>query len=118
MFLSKLVATLIGPKRQWWEYKARVQKLPESYRTALEAIERYLNYCGGAGGDGTAMFADLLELFEQSAANETPIREIVGDDPVEFVETFVRNYPRGEWIVRERERLNRAIERAAGEERK
>ena len=30
--------------------------------------------------------------FEQRAADGTPVRAIVGDDPVEFVETFVRNY--------------------------
>jgi hypothetical protein len=36
---------------------------------------------------------------------------------VEFIETFVRNYPKGQWIIRERERLTNAIDRAAGEER-
>ena len=116
MFLSKLIAKVIGPKREWWQYKARARSLPESYRTALDALERYLNSCGGAGGDGIAMYADLIDLFEQSAANSTPIRSIVGEDPVEFIETFVRNYPRGEWIVRERERLNAAIKHAAGED--
>jgi hypothetical protein len=34
---------------------------------------------------------------------------------VEFIETFVLNYPKGQWIIRERERLISAIERAAGE---
>ncbi len=62
------------------------------------------------------MNEDLVELFEQSAANRTPIREIVGDDPVEFVETFVQNYPEGQWRTRERERLTSAIARAAGED--
>ncbi len=65
---------------------------------------------------GLSMFEDLVDLFEQSAANGTPIREIVGEDPVEFVEAFVRNYPKGQWIIRERERLTNAIERAAGED--
>ncbi len=37
------------------------------------------------------------------------------EDPVEFIETFVQNYPKGQWIIRERERLTNAIERAAGE---
>ena len=41
------------------------------------------------------MFEDLADLFEQGAADETPIREIVGEDPVEFVEAFLRNYPKG-----------------------
>jgi len=110
------IAKVIGPKRQWREYKARGRQLPASYRTALDALERYLNYYGGTGGDGTALYGDLIDLFEQSAANGTPIRDIVGEDPVEFIETFVRNYPKGRWIIRERERLTNAIERAAGED--
>jgi DNA-binding ferritin-like protein (Dps family) len=61
------------------------------------------------------MFDDLLDLFEQSAANRIPIREIVGEDPVEFLEAFVRNYPDGNWRTRERDRLISAIDRAAGE---
>ena len=113
--LSKFISKVIGPKRQWRSYKARARQLPASYRAALDALERYLNYCGGTGGDGTAMYADLIDLFEQSAANGTPIRQIVGEDPVEFIETFVRNYPKGHWIIREQERLTNAIDRAAGE---
>jgi DNA-binding ferritin-like protein (Dps family) len=89
---------------------------PENYGTAVEALERYLNYFGTAG-DGTAMYGDLIDLFEQAGADETPIRQIVGEDPVEFVETFVQNYPKGQWIIRERERLINAIDRAAGEHR-
>lgn len=117
MFISKFVSKVIGEKGQWREYKARVRQLPANYRTAVDALERYLNYFG-TGGDGTAMYGDLIDLFEQSAANGTPIREIVGDDPVEFIETFVRNYPKGQWIVRERKRLTDAIDRAAGNESK
>jgi DNA-binding ferritin-like protein (Dps family) len=115
--MNKVIAKVIGEKRQWREHKARTRLLPESYRTALEALERYLMHVG-PGGDGVAaqsMFDDLLDLFEQSAANGTPIREIVGEDPVEFLETFVQNYPDGQWRLRERKRLVNAIERAAGE---
>ena len=62
------------------------------------------------------MLEDLADLFEQSAANGTPVREIVGEDPVEFAEAFLRNYPEGQWIGRERERLTNAIDRVAGNE--
>ena len=51
-----------------------------------------------------------------SAANGTSIRALVGEDPVEFAEDFLRNYPEGQWIGRERERLTKAVERAAGQE--
>jgi DNA-binding ferritin-like protein (Dps family) len=113
---SRFISKVVGEKGQWREYKARARQLPASYRTALDALERYLNYFG-TGGDGTALYGDLVDLFEQSAASGTPIRQIVGDDPVEFIETFVRNYPKGQWIIRERERLTNAIDRAAAEER-
>ena len=63
------------------------------------------------------MFEDVADLFERAAADGTPIREIVGEDPVEFVDALVRNYSKGGYIDRERERLVNAIERAAGEER-
>jgi DNA-binding ferritin-like protein (Dps family) len=39
------------------------------------------------------MLEDLADLFEQAAANGIPIRGIVGQDPVEFAEAFLRNYP-------------------------
>jgi DNA-binding ferritin-like protein (Dps family) len=92
MFISKFISKVIGEKGQW-QYKARTRQLPASYRTAVEALERYLMYFGTGGG--TAIYEDLIDLFEQSAASGTPIREIVGEDPVEFVEEFVRNYPKG-----------------------
>ena len=36
------------------------------------------------------MFGDLADLWERAAADGTPVREIVGDDPVEFAETFAQ----------------------------
>jgi DNA-binding ferritin-like protein (Dps family) len=110
MFLSRLV----GEKKRWREYKARARKLPPNYRSAIDAIERYLNYFG-TGGEGTGLYADLIDLFEQAAANSTSVRDLVGDEPAEFVEAFVRNYPKGQWIMRERERLAKAIELASSE---
>jgi len=97
-------------------YLART-RTGQSYRTAVDALERYLMYFGPAdGGSTAAMFEDLADLFEQAAADGTPVRAIVGEDPVEFAEAFLRNYPGGQWINRERERLTNAIDRVAGNE--
>ncbi len=112
---SKLISKVIGPKQGWRESKARARRLPASYRTALDALERYLNYLG-PGGDGGAVYADLIDLFEQSATNGTPLREVVGEDPVAFIETFIQNYPEGHWRAGERERFINAIERIEQEE--
>jgi DNA-binding ferritin-like protein (Dps family) len=107
----------IQQKRQYRQYKKRIERLPTSYRTAVAGLERYTYYLGGFG-DGESVLAaldDLADLFEQAAADGTPIREIVGEDPVEFAEAFLRNYPAGRWIIRERERLTRAVEQAEAE---
>ena len=116
--MNKFISKVIGEKRDWREYKARTRELPASYRTAIEALERYLMYFGAItrGDTLVSMLDDLADLFEQAAADGTPIREIVRDDPVEFAETFLKNYSEGQWINKERERLTNAIDRAAGED--
>jgi DNA-binding ferritin-like protein (Dps family) len=116
--MTMSISKMIAEKRRYRQYKARTRQLPANYRTAIDALERYLTYFGAiTKGDTLAsMLEDLADLFEQSAANGTPIRAIVGDDPVEFAETFLQNYSEGQWINRERERLNDAIDRVAGDQ--
>ena len=106
------ISKMIGEKRRWRQYKARIRLLPPVHRITVEALERYLTYRGAItkGDIMLSMLEDLAELFEQSAALGTPVREIVGEDPVEFAEVFLRNYSEGEWIDKERERLVRAID--------
>lgn len=113
---SKFMSKVIGDKRRWRAYKVRRSQLPEDYRTAVQAIEKYLMHFVPTSSDSVAsMFEDLADLFEQAAADGTPIREIVGDDPVEFVDTFVQNYTEGGYVpARERKRLVKAITGAEG----
>lgn len=116
--LIELVVGSLDDKKRWKQYKARVKALPDGYREAAEGIERYLMHSGDTPTDGTrlvTMFEDLAELFEQAAADGTAIRDIVGDEPVEFVTEFVTTYSDGGWIAKERERLKKTIDRAAGE---
>jgi DNA-binding ferritin-like protein (Dps family) len=103
----------IEQKRRYRRVKARVGRLPENYRIACSALERYSWYFGNGTADGGMdMVEDLVDLFEQAAADGTPIRSIVGDDPVEFAEAFLRNYPQSHWSEKERRRLAGDIERA------
>jgi DNA-binding ferritin-like protein (Dps family) len=112
---------LTGPledKRRYRQYKARAERLPANYRTTIDALQRYMLFFGPSDKADSllAMLEDLADLFEQSAADGTPIREVVGEDPVEFVEAFLANYPEGQWISRERKRLSDAIDRATSDE--
>ncbi|GAA4557061.1 DUF1048 domain-containing protein [Planotetraspora kaengkrachanensis] len=110
---------LTGPiedKRRYRQYKARTEQLPTDYHTAIDALQRYMLFFGPGKADSLlVMLEDLADLFEQSAANGTPLRAVVGEDPVEFAEEFLRNYPEGQWISRERERLTNAIDRVASD---
>lgn len=117
MGISDFTAKLIGDKRRWRAYKARMELLPAAYRTAGAGLERYLMHTGPGDGDRlTTMLEDLADLFEQSSAAGSPIREVVGDDPVEFAEAFKRNYGLGSWLGKEQQRLVTAIERAESEQ--
>jgi DNA-binding ferritin-like protein (Dps family) len=108
-----IISKVLGDKQQYRQYKARVAQLPANYRDAVEALERYLMLSRSWSAAGLmSMLEDLLDLFEQSAASGTSIRGIVGDDPVEFAETFLQTYTDGDWLTKERQRLAEAIAQA------
>src|SRR5262249_48611571 len=112
--VTMLISRLIGGKRRWRRDTARGKGLPEPYRAAGHSIGRYLPaFRRGERARGAEMLEDLADLFERAAAEGTPIHEIVGEHPEEFVEAFVQNYPEGQWVIRERERLRSAIAHAA-----
>ena len=54
--MNKVISKVIGEKRQWRQHKARTRQLPASYRTALEALERYLMHAGPGGDGADAVF--------------------------------------------------------------
>jgi DNA-binding ferritin-like protein (Dps family) len=100
-------------KRRYRQYKARKEQLPASHHEAIDAVERYaVRFGPGTGDTLVPMLEDLVETFEQSAADGTSVGEVVGDDPVEFAETFLRRYPAGPWVAREQQRLSHAVARA------
>jgi DNA-binding ferritin-like protein (Dps family) len=113
MGISAVTKKMIGDKKRWREFKARTHALPENYRTAVEGFTRYLMYFGAVDGDSaTAILEDLIDLFERAAADGTPIRDIVGDDPVEFADALIANYDKGGYVAREKRRLVESIAQA------
>ena len=114
---AKWIEALTGSleqKKQYKRDKARLEALPEPYAAAAKAIERYLMVSGVVldGDTMVMMFGDFADLWERAAADGTSVRDIVGDDPVEFAETFARAYSGRQWLDKERARLTKAIEDA------
>ena len=115
--MANWIETLTGSleqKRQYKQYKARLGALPEPYGTTAKALQRYFTYYAGLTDGETVitMTGDLVELWERAAVDGTPVRAIVGEDPVEFAETFAQAYSGQQWIDKERARLIKAIEDA------
>jgi DNA-binding ferritin-like protein (Dps family) len=110
----ELVTGPLAQKKGYRRHKARIEALPEPYRASAKAFQRYfLNYAGIVDGDTSlALLEDFADLWERAAADTTPISEIVGDDPVDFAETFCQSYTGTHWIDKERARLAAAVEAA------
>ncbi|SFR83304.1 DNA-binding ferritin-like protein (Dps family) [Agromyces sp. CF514] len=122
---AKWIEALTGSleqKKQYKQYKARIAALPEPYRTAANAFERYFMYQGGiTDGDPAVMMTmlgDFADLWERAAVDETPVSAIVGDDSVAFAEAFSEAYVGKRWVDKERNRLTKTIEGLEGAERK
>jgi DNA-binding ferritin-like protein (Dps family) len=118
---AKWIETLTGSlerKLQYKQAKARLDALPEPYLTAANAFNRYLMYYGGVtdGDTMVRMFVDLADLWERASIDGTPVVEIVGDDPVDFAETFAQAYGGKRWIDKERARLVREIDAVTGQD--
>ena len=114
--ISDISTKLIGDKKRWRQYKARVAALPLSHRTAVAGIERYIMYTGPSDGDQLMrMLEDLADLFEQTAADGTSVRTVVGNEPIAFAEEFKANYGLGSWLSKEQQRLVDAIDKADAE---
>lgn len=116
MWIEKLTGSL-EQKKQYRQQQARVEALPDPYRAAAKALQRYLMVNGGIvdGETLVRMQGDFVELWEQAVADGTGVRQIVGDDPAEFADEFVAAYTGRKWIDKERRRLADAIDAAVGE---
>jgi DNA-binding ferritin-like protein (Dps family) len=116
----ELVTGSLSDKKAYRQYKARIAALPEPYRTAANAFERYFMYNGGiTDGDPAVMMTmlnDFADLWERAAADETPVADIVGEDPVEFAEAFAAAYSGKRWIDKERNRLTETIKGLEGKD--
>jgi DNA-binding ferritin-like protein (Dps family) len=114
---AKWIETVTGSleqKKQYRQFKARLDALPEPYADVARALHRYFMYNGGLvdGDTLVTMMGDFVDLWERAAADGTPVRDIVGADPVEFAEAFTEAYTGKRWIDKERTRLAAAVEAA------
>jgi DNA-binding ferritin-like protein (Dps family) len=100
-------------KRRYREMQARVTALPEDFRFVFHKLEHYLwNHAGGDGMDMIPLMADLLDLFEQGAADGKQALEVTGTDVAGFCDELLRTTRT--WTAQAHDALNRDIARKLG----
>ena len=111
----EMVTGSLEQKKQYRQYRGRLEALPEPYLGVADALHRYFMHNGGIVIDGETlvrMLGDFADLWERAAEDRTPVRDIVGEDPVEFAEAFMQAYTGKRWIDKERARLTKAVDDA------
>lgn len=114
--MSKLfssVKNMRQEKRHYKEMQRRAKALPEEYSFVFYKIEHYMwQYASGSGIDMTLIFADLLDLFEASAADGKRVLEITGTDVAAFCDELLRNAKT--YTAKWRNELNQSIMKKLG----
>ncbi len=79
-------------KREYREAMDRVKALPEDYRYVYDKIQHYMwSHVAGDGMDMTVVLADLVDLFEQGAAEGKGVLEVTGEDVAAFCDDLLVN---------------------------
>lgn len=105
---------ILQEKREYKQLEARAKALPEEYGFVYHKIQHYMwNYAAGSGMDMMLVFTDLLDMFEEGAANGKRVLEVTGGDVAAFCDELLRNVKTytGNW----REALNCDIAKKLGE---
>lgn len=95
-------------KKEYKEYRQRVEQLPTEFKGPMKALEHYLyNY---AKGDGIMkIIYSILDMFELAVQNDQTVHDVVGDDIADFADNLLREYPEETWVNSQREKLRKSI---------
>ncbi|MDQ0183829.1 DUF1048 domain-containing protein [Cytobacillus sp. FSL W7-1323] len=108
--MKNLFEKLIGSKKRYNDYKAEKEQLPQSYKDALHALEQYMwNFAKGE--NFMEVLENMLQLFKESSIEQLPLQDIMGNDPVEFANAIMAQYPEELWFIKSQEKLRLEIER-------
>ncbi len=87
----ELVTGSLEQKKQYRQYKARIEAPPRALRHGAKALQRYFMYFGASRTARRGLRCSTTSPTSGSGPRPTarPMRAIVGEDPVEFAEAFV-----------------------------
>lgn len=108
------VKKMIESKREYKRQMDRVEALPEEYCYVFKKIQSHMwMFVSGSGYDMIKIHYDLIELFEEGAANGKHVLEVTGEDVAAFCDELLRSAKTysEDW----RTALNRDIKKKLGD---
>lgn len=110
------IRKIIKSKREYKRQMARVETLPNDYQYVFKKIQNHMwMFAAGSGYDMLKIHYDLIELFEEGAANGQHVLEITGEDVAAFSEDLLHNATT--YTENWRESLNQDILKKLGKEK-
>lgn len=104
-----MIKKMLQEKKEYREYKGRVNALPEDYRNAMKAIETYM-WSQAKGAGMLKLLENILEMFENSASDGLSVSEATGPDIAEFADSVLAEYPEETWMDKMRKKLRDSVE--------
>ena len=91
-----------GIKRVQKNINDGLQHYQQSIDKYFKKLKIYMAFSDHSGANMFNALTDLLDLFEEGAANGTPIKNITGEKVGDFAETIV-NEVAGKWTDKQKE---------------
>lgn len=106
--MLEMFKKMMFDKKEYKMMMARVEALPKDYQFVYQKIQNYMwNFAAGNGMDMLKMQYELIDLFEEGAAEGKEVLEITGEDVAAFADELIANAKT--YIAKYREDLNESI---------
>lgn len=97
-------------KTEWNKQQARIKAMPADYQIVIAEVQNYFwHFAGGDGMDMMAGIYDLIDFFEEGAANNVPVLDLVGNDVAEFAENALREMQAKRWTDDVKAKINHHV---------
>lgn len=83
---------IVDGKKQWRTHVARIKALPGDYRIVYTEIQKYYFKVGPAELADGQLLSELADFFEQGAADDKTVTELIGSDVATFADNLLAGY--------------------------
>lgn len=104
-------------KVEYNKQMARLKELPSDYQIVYKEVQKFLwEFTAGDGMDMLPPMLELLDFFEEGAANNIPVLQLVGEDVGSFAENTLHEMQAKTRINELKRKMNERIAKKISKE--